>query len=91
MELKWAIKAQSDLHRLHDFLSTVNRVAAARTIQDLVSAPRRLLQQPQLGERLDEFAPRDVRRIIVGPYEVRYEVVGTTIFILRLWLGREDR
>lgn len=91
MELKWTGKAQSDLQRLHDFLSTVNRPAAAEAIRDLVSAPKRLLHQPRIGEQLLEFSPREVRRIIIGPYEIRYELAGSTIIILRLWHGREDR
>ena len=44
-----------------------------------------------LGERLEEFDPRDVRRIQVGRYEIRYEIAGSTIYLLRLWHTREDR
>ncbi|MBA4143729.1 MAG: type II toxin-antitoxin system RelE/ParE family toxin [Nitrosospira sp.] len=47
---------------------------------------------PQLGVPLDEFAPRDVRRVIVGDYELRYELTPVTlIYILRVWHAREDR
>ena len=46
---------------------------------------------PRLGERLDAYAPREVRRIIVGNYELRYEIVGAEIFILRLWHNRANR
>jgi len=35
--------------------------------------------------------PREVRRIIVGDYELRYEIADATIFILRLWHSRENR
>lgn len=35
--------------------------------------------------------PREVRRIIVGNYELRYEIADATIFILRLWHCRENR
>jgi hypothetical protein len=45
----------------------------------------------ELGVRLEEFAPRDVRRVIVGDYELRYEVTEAAIYILRLWHTREDR
>ncbi len=44
-----------------------------------------------MGERLDAYAPREVRRIIVGSYELRYEIAAGTIFILRLWHCRENR
>ena len=56
-----------------------------------MAAAQQLLAYPQLGVPLDEFAPRDVRRVIVGDYEVRYEVVDNMIYILRLWHAREDR
>ena len=91
MELKWTSKALSDLARLFEFLAPVNKPAAARAVQALTAAPMRLLEQPHIGQRLDEFAPREVRRILVGHYELRYEIDHTTIYVLRLWHTREDR
>jgi plasmid stabilization system protein ParE len=91
MELKWTSKALSDLARLYEFLSTVNQPAAARTVQQLTSAPTALLTNPRIGERLEEFDPRDVRRILVGHYEMRYEIADSNIYLLRLWHTREDR
>lgn len=66
IEVKWTSKAVSDIARLNDFLSPVDRRAAARTVQALTAAPARLLEQPRLGERLEEFGPREIRRILVG-------------------------
>jgi plasmid stabilization system protein ParE len=91
MELKWTDKALGDLVRLHDFLAAVNPRAAAGVIQSLANAPTRLMEHPRLGEKLEEFEPREVRRILVGRYEMRYEIRGSTVFILRLWHTREDR
>ena len=91
MDLKWTSKALSDLARLFEFLAPVNKPAAARAVQALTAAPLRLLEQPRIGQRLDEFAPREVRRILVGHYEVRYEIDHNTVYILRLWHTREDR
>ena len=91
MRLQWAGKARSDLERLYKFLSTVNSAAAARAVRGLVAAPALRLAHPRIGERLEEFAPREVRRLLVGRYEMRYEIQGETIFILRIWHGREDR
>ena len=91
MELKWTSKALSDLARLHEFLSSINKQAATATVQSLTAAPTNLLLQPRLGERLEEFEPREVRRILVGAYEMRYEIQDTTIYVLRLWHTLEDR
>jgi len=91
MDLKWTSKALSDLARLHDFMAPVNQPAAARTVQALAAAPSALLANPRIGERIEEFEPREVRRILVGHYEMRYELTETTIYVLRLWHTREYR
>ena len=91
MELKWTSKALSDLARLHEFLATVNQQAAARTVQTLAAAPAKLLEHPRIGEKLEEFEPHEVRRILVGHYEIRYEIRESTLYMLRLWHTREDR
>ncbi len=91
MELKWTSRGLSDLARLHDFLVPVNKPAAARTVQTLAAAPAVLMANPRIGEKLDEFDPREVRRILVGRYEIRYEIQESTIYVLRLWHTREDR
>ena len=51
----------------------------------------RLLEHPGIGEKLEEFEPRQVRRLFVGRYEMRYEVQGDTIYVVRIWHTREDR
>jgi plasmid stabilization system protein ParE len=91
VELKWASKSQDDLARLYSFLSKSSPTAAARAIRALVAAPARLLAHPRLGERLDEFAPREIRRVFVGDYELRYELRPQTVIVLRVWHAREDR
>jgi plasmid stabilization system protein ParE len=91
MELRWTRKALSDLARLYDFLAPVNKLAAARTVQSLAAASIRLLEHPHIGEKLEEFEPREVRRILAGHYEIRYEIQGSTIYLLRLWHTREER
>lgn len=77
--------------RLYEFLVPVNKLAAARTVNSLTKAPTALLANPRIGEKLEEFEPRDVRRILVGHYEMRYEIQKSTIYVLRLWHTREDR
>lgn len=91
MELQWTGKALSDLVRLHAFLAPVNPRAATQVIRSLTAAPARLIAHPRLGEKLEEFEPREVRRIFVGSYEMRYEIKQSVIYVLRLWHTREDR
>lgn len=91
MRIEWTDRAASDLVRLHAFLEPIAPDAAARVVQQIARAPNRLLEHPRIGEKLDAYAPREVRRIVVGHYEMRYEIAAGTIFILRVWHSREDR
>lgn len=91
MELKWTGKGLSNLARLYAFLAPVNPAAAARVILSLTAASSGLRAHPRIGERLEEFDAREVRRIIVGNYEMRYEIQDDIIYILRIWHTREDR
>ena len=65
--------------------------AAARVVRQLAHVSDRLSDHPRIGEKLESYEPREVRRIIVGNYELRYEIAAGTIFILRLWHCRENR
>ena len=91
MKLKWTSKALSDLARLYEFLAPVNQQAAARAVQTLAAVPTTLLKNPRIGEQLFQFEPREVRKIIVSQYELRYEIQEATIYVLRLWHTREER
>lgn len=91
MELKWTSKALSDLARLYEFLALANKPAAALAVQALTQSPTILLTNPRIGEQLFQFDPREVRRILVGEYEVRYEILDSIVYVLRLWHTRENR
>ena len=44
-----------------------------------------------MGRRLRRYADREVRSLIVGDYEIRYELRPDEIIVVRIWHGREDR
>jgi plasmid stabilization system protein ParE len=60
-------------------------------VQSLRAATARLRDHPRLGSRLDKYVPREVRRLFVGDYELRYEIQASTIIVLNLWHTRDDR
>jgi plasmid stabilization system protein ParE len=91
VSLRWTSKAHSDLVRLHEFLQPVNPAAAARAVRQLVAGVKRIPAHPRLGMRLPEFTPREVRRLIVGEYEIRYEIGERDLVVLRIFHTREDR
>ena len=91
MTIRWTPEAVEDLARLHDFLVEHNPRAALRAVTVLQNSVRQLVPHPQLGSPLRGFEPREVRRLVIGDYEMRYEVAGEAIHILRFFHTREDR
>ncbi len=91
MKLFWAKPALKDAARLYEFIADDNPLIAANVLEGIRAGVTRLIQFPQLGERVDGYEPREVRRIYIGPYEVRYEIVEDTVRIIRLWHARERR
>ena len=91
MMLRWTGKAQSDLERLYAFLALASPRAAAPTVSALVAGVGKLTAHPRIGQKLDQFSPLDVRRVLIGDYEIRYVVDRDAITVLRLWHTREDR
>jgi plasmid stabilization system protein ParE len=88
--VEWTGKALSDLQRLHEFMGYANQGAAARAVKALTAAAGGLAANPRIGEQLAEFAPGDVRRLLVGQYDMRYEVFESRV-VVRLWHTREER
>jgi len=89
--LRWTSAAYGDLKRVHEFLLPVNPAAAARLVRAVVVRVRRVPAQPRLGDKVSGFEPREVRRVLIQRYEVRYEVAGSDIIILRVFHTREER
>ena len=91
MAICWTRSAYADLKRIHEFLEPVDSSAAARAVRSVVARVRRIPRQPRLGERVPGFGDREVRRVLVRKYEVRYEIAGTDLYVLRIFHTREDR
>jgi plasmid stabilization system protein ParE len=91
MALRWTRAAYRDLQRFHEFLEPVNPPAAVRAVRAFVARVRRIPVQPRLGEKLGGFGGRDVRRVLVQNYEIRYEVASSDVYVLRIFPAREDR
>lgn len=91
MRLRWTKRALLDSRRLHAFLEEVNEPAAARAAQALVRAASFLPEHPRMGRRLEQFPGQEVRRTLVGQYELRYEIRDDVIILLRIWHTRERR
>ena len=91
MAIVWTETAYRDLERLYEFLAAVDPAATGRQIQALTIAPETLLTTSAIGQILPQYAPRNVRRLLVARYEMRYEIVGHDVMILTIWHQRELR
>jgi plasmid stabilization system protein ParE len=89
--LRWTQSAFADLRRIHEFLEPVDPAAAARAVREVIARAKRIPSRPRLGERVPGFVDREVRRVLVQKYEVRYELAGADVTILRIFHMREDR
>ena len=57
----------------------------------MANAPKTLVPFPRMGERLTEFAPREVHRLVIAGYEIRYELAEPEIRVLQIFHGKQDR
>ena len=90
MKLIFSRAAVYDLVRLREFIAQHSPAAAQRVAQRLRGAIERLVDMPQIGRPVENL-PGKIRELIFGKYVVRYEVRQQSLYILRIWHGKEDR
>ncbi len=91
MRVDWSAAVRRDLLRLEAFLRPVNPRAGVRIVRTLVDTAARLPDFPNIAPRADAYEGRDVRSLVVGDYNMHYEVTLDAINIVRIWHTREDR
>lgn len=89
MEVLWTSSAHNDLVRVHEFLMRHNPRRAQSIILHIVHEVKNLRTHPFIGSALDTYAPRIVRQLYIGDYELRYEVTDTALYMLRVWHTKE--
>lgn len=81
--------ADRDLDAIYAWISRDNPDAAARHIQRLVAAARRLATFPERGTPRPEIGS-GVRSITVGAYLILYKVEANGVDIIRMVHGARD-
>lgn len=89
MKLEFSASAVQDLIRLREFIAVNNPATAERVSLRLRQAIGKLVNFPDLGRPIPEL--ENVRELIAGNYVVRYSRSEDTVFILRIWHGKEYR
>lgn len=89
MRLEFSASAVRDLIRLRDFIAVHNPQATERISLRLRQAIARLMIHPDMGRPVPEV--ENVRELVAGNYVDRYSRSRDTVFILRIWHGKEYR
>ncbi len=87
MKLESSESAVQDLVQLREFIAKNNPQAAARVSLRLRQAIGKLVLHPDIGRLVPEI--ENVRELVAGNYVVRYIHEENTIFVLRVWHGKE--
>jgi len=90
VKLFFSESAVADLKRLRKFIAQHNPAAAQRIARKLMGTAEGLMLSPQKGRPVPDL-PGEIRELIFGKYIVRYEVRKDSLYVIRVWHGREDR
>lgn len=90
-QIQFSSSAVEDLRRLREFIAINNPEAAQQVSLRIRQAIGKLSIFPQIGRPVIEF--ENVRELVAGNYVIRYlyEEEQASIFVLRIWHGKEYR
>ena len=90
MNIQYSPEAIDDLVRLREFIEVKNPYAAKRVAAKILTGIEKLKSFPEIG-LLVHLAPdpKKIRDLFVSNYTVRYLIGKDTIYILRVWHGKE--
>lgn len=91
MKLQWSVRAVRDLARVELFIEPANSKAAHAVRLRLIQAAETVQTNPRLGTRVNPDVAIEIRRLIVGDYDIRYRVTADAITIARLWHSKQER
>lgn len=88
-EIQFSTSAVDDLVRLREFIAINNPEAAKRISLRIRQTIGKLATFPEIGRSVVKL--ENVRELVAGNYVVRYryEKDRDSIFILRIWHGKE--
>ena len=89
MQIKFSASAVRDLECLRQFIAKNNPLAAAGVSLRLRQAIASLALFPEIGLPLPEL--EGVRELVAGNYVIRYSLSDETLYILKIWHGKDYR
>ncbi len=90
MKINYTLESINDLRQLREFIEVKNPIAAQRIANELLTGIEKLKVFSKLGLPVQRAPdPEMIRDLFVGHYTIRYLITNNTIFILRIWHGKE--
>jgi plasmid stabilization system protein ParE len=90
MNIQYSPEAIDDLVRLREFIEVKNPYAAKRVAAKILAGIEKLKSFPEIGLLVQQAPdPKTIRDFFVSNYTVRYLIGKDTIYILRVWHGKE--
>ena len=90
MNIEYSPESIKDLIRLREFVEIKNPYAAKRISKELLDGVAKLKIFPKMGICVSKApVPELVRDLFVSDYTVRYLIKEESVFILRVWHGKE--
>ena len=90
MKINYTLESINDLRQLREFIEVKNPIAAQRIANELLTGIEKLKVFPKIGLPVQRAPdPEMIRDLFVGHYTIRYLITNNTIFILRIWHGKE--
>lgn len=85
----WSIKAKNDLKKILEFYieRNGNKIYSIKLNEKMRNSIRLLVIYPDLGKKIDI---ENVRNLILGEYEIFYEIHSSSINILTIWDSRQN-
>ncbi len=92
-QLIWVKEAISDLNECKEFLKSKNPKAAKNAVKRIIEVTKLLLEQPYLGNPIEDMPEFQKINIPFGKYGyvLKYRIDGQKIVILRVWAGRQEK
>lgn len=91
MDIEYSHDALDDLERLRLFLEEAGAPYAQEMKFDIISGLQNLQLFPRMGLPVQRSPDPDVMRDwYIGKYCVRYLIGKDTIYVLRIWHGKEN-
>lgn len=91
IEVRYSLESLIDLQRVVDFVEAKNPYAARRVAIDIQEGVSKLKLFPQIGLPVYKAPDSEkIRDFYVGDYTARYLITDDVVYILRVWLNKEN-